>query len=307
VQTDVTIVAPPMAVDPPRKNVWETRIIIATVLVLGLALSAVVLFALHTSLPSNSTTGPATTLPKTSRPPYLSSVGTANHAEPSGLAPPGPAAMRGYRRTYATDFTGTKLPAGWNVFTGVPGGTHHEGQFAASHVVVDDGMLQLNSWRDPLYKNKWTTGGLCQCGRPILYGAVFVRSRITGPGPNEVELLWPLSNTWPPEVDFNETGDVATATSWTVHYDGINDLTYQRTLAPIDMTAWHTWGVIWTPKKLTFTVDGKVWGTLDARGSVPDVLMTLDLQQRPACAASLACVSGKQSLLVDWVAEYQRA
>ncbi len=311
-QTDVTTITPhPVTVEPPRRNAWETRVVIMTILVLGAALSAVVLLVLHSKLPQ-TTVGTATTQPTTSNtpPPYL--VGVVNAAEPSGLAPPGVVprvrAMLGYRRVYATDFGGPGLPLGWYAFTGHPGGDPN-GQFAASHVKVGNGMLALNAWKDPAYHGRWTTGGVCQCGRPALYGAFFVRSRITGPGPNESEILWPLSNQWPPEVDFNETGNVATSTSWTIHY-GAADNTFQRTLRGIDLRQWHTFGVIWTPRSLTFTVDGKVWGSYSDPsnpGAIPDVLMTLDLQQRPACAVGPQCPAANVSMLVDWVAEYQRA
>jgi hypothetical protein len=305
VQTDVTTIAQSVTVAPPPRNAWETRIIIITVLVLGLALSAVVLLALHSALPRSTDIGTASTIlpSKKTAPPYL--VGTVDHKEPSGMAPPGVTALKGYRRTYVTDFPGSQLPSGWIDFTGVPGGDA-QGQFAPSHVQVKQGMLELHAWRDPAYGDKWTTGGLCQCGRPLTYGAIFVRSRITGAGPNEVELLWPVTNEWPPEVDFNETGDVDTSTSWTIHYGSL-DNTYQRTLHGENMTAWHTWGVIWTPTSLTFTVDGVVWGKFSGSGAIPNVPMTLDIQQRPGCSLGPVCTVRDESMLVDWVAEYTRA
>ena len=104
---------------------------------------------------------------------------------------------------------------------------------------MSGGLLQLNAWKDPQYQDKWVTGGLCQCKLAKTYGAYFVRSRVTGPGPNEVELLWPASNAWPPEIDFNETGELA-STSSTVHFSTIN-LFDQRNIY-IDMSQWHTWG-----------------------------------------------------------------
>lgn len=303
-QTDVTTITRTVTVAPPPKNAWEARIIIITVLVLGIALSAVVLLALHSSLPRETKTiGSAVTLPTTptSKLPYL--IGVPDLREPSGLAPPGLTSMTQYRRVYFSDFPGSTIPPGWEDFTGIPGGDA-QGQFAPTHVVVTHGLLELHAWKDPAYGDKWTTGGLCQCERPLLYGAFFVRSRITGAGPNEVELLWPKSNHWPPEVDFNETGDVDSSTSWTIHFGALDD-THQLTLHHINLTNWHTWGVIWTPTTLTFTVDGLPWGSYSNPAAIPHVPMTLDIQQRPACAVSPTCVASKQSLLVDWVAEYQ--
>lgn len=281
-------------------SVLETRVVVLTVLIFGLALSAVVLLALEGVPPRATYSSTATTI-KSATLEYP--IGFANVHEPSRMSPPGPHALAGYRRAYVTNFTGTSLPPGWVDFTGVPGGDPG-GQFAPSHVVVADGMLHLNTWRDPAYHNKWVSGGLCQCGAPYTYGAFFVRSRITGAGPNEVQLLWPASNIWPPEIDFYETGTKDNSTSWTLHY-GADDNFIQQTLH-INQTQWHTWGVIWGPNKIVYTVDGRAWGSFTGSYAIPTVPMTLDLQQRPGCSLGPVCTSVPQSMLVDWVTEYTR-
>ncbi|MBU6496070.1 MAG: glycoside hydrolase family 16 protein, partial [Acidobacteria bacterium] len=169
-------------------------------------------------------------------------VGVPNAQEPSGMAPPAPNALvrQGYRVSYINDFPGSSLPAGWLPFTGVPGGDPGS-QFAASHVVVTNGELQLQTWRDPHYNGNWVTGGLCQCDLPHTYGAFFVRSRVTGPGPTIVELLWPIGDSWPPEVDFNETGGGVTSMTATVLFRPGHQHD-QRTLVVNEMQ-WHTYGV----------------------------------------------------------------
>ncbi len=272
-----------------------------TVLIFGLALSAVVLLALE-GAPSRAGFSSTATTIKTDRP--LFPIGTLNVHDPSRVSPPGPHVLAGYHRVYATEFTGSALPPGWEDFTGVPGGDVGA-HFSPSHVVVTHGMLELNTWRDPGYGNRWVSGGLCQCGLKYTYGAFFVRSRITGPGPNEVQLLWPYSNKWPPEIDFYETGDKDNSTSWTLHYGADNDFV-QQTLR-IDQTQWHTWGVIWTPTTITYTVDGRAWGAFTGSYAIPTVPMTLDLQQRPGCSLGPVCTSVPQSMLVDWVAEYSKS
>jgi hypothetical protein len=284
-----------------RRSSWEARIAVITVLTFGAALSAVLLFSLLAHTPRYQVSTTATTVPP-GRGHAAYPVGVVDHHEPSGVAPPGPNAYKGYARTYANDFGGSALPAGWAVFTGVPGGDP-AGQFGARHVVVHNGLLRLNAWRDPAYGMKWVTGGLCHCGHPQTYGAFFVRSRVTGAGPNESQLLWPANNSWPPEIDFNETGAKDTSTSWTVHW-GVLDNIAQKTLAT-RVTQWHTWGVVWTPTKITFVVDGLEWGSLDVHDAVPHLPMTLDLQQRTGCAPGFSCPESAQSMLVDWVAEYQ--
>jgi hypothetical protein len=254
---------------------------------------------------SSTTTVPTSTSTSTSTTTTLAAssypIGTVDATSPSGMAPPSATALAGYAQSYVNDFTGTSLPSGWSVYNGTPGGDPGA-QFSGSHVVVGGGVLSLNTWQDPAYNNEWVTGGLCQCGHAQTYGAYFVRTRVTGAGPTAVELLWPAANVWPPEVDFNETGGTTTATSATVHFGTANSID-QRSLT-IDMTQWHTWGVIWTPTSITYTVDGRAWGTVAVTSEIPNQAMTLDLQQQTWCSSGWACPTAPQSMQIDWVAEY---
>lgn len=228
-------------------------------------------------------------------------IGTPSKVDPSGMSPTSLTALTGYRLTYVNDFNGSKLPVGWDVFTGIPGGAPG-GQFGLAHVVVSGGLLRLNTWRDPRYQNRWVTGGLCQCGLIRKYGAFFVRSRVTGGGANEVQLLWPATNTWPPEIDFNENGGSVASTSSTVHW-GAQNFAIRRVLQ-IDMTKWHTWGVIWTPASIQYIVDGSVWTSITIRAAIPRVPMRLDLEQRTICSENRQCPTAPVSMLVDWITEY---
>jgi hypothetical protein len=228
-------------------------------------------------------------------------VGTADSTEPSGEGPPSSDALPGYTMTYETDFPGTSVPTGWDIYSGVPGGDPG-GHFGASHVVVSGNTLQLNIYRDPQWGNRWVTGGLCQCGVSHTYGAYFVRSRITSGGGSQVELLWPLNNSWPPEIDFNENDGYPLKTSSSVHA-GPTNRTYRRWVN-INMTQWHTWGVIWTPSEITYTVDGRVWGTFKAPQDIPDIPMTLDFEQIQQCEEHRECPTSPETLSINWVAEY---
>lgn len=217
------------------------------------------------------------------------------------MAPPATNAMPGYTQTYVNDFTGTSLPAGWSTFAGTPGGDPGS-LWAASHVVVAGGLLQLNTVQDPAFGNNWVTGGVCQCGHSQTYGAYFVRSRTTGPGPTVVQLLWPAANVWPPEIDFNESDGTTGGTSATLHFGSSNS--QDRRTVNIDMTQWHTWGVIWTSNSITYTVDGQVWGSVAVPSEIPNQAMTLDIDQQTWCSIGSACPTSPQSQLVDWTAEY---
>jgi hypothetical protein len=281
---------PPLGHESP----WNTRVTIITLLASGLALGVSLWFASH-----NSANAPYVPSKSTSH--FVYPQGIPDSSEPSGMAPPAANALAGYTQTYVNDFLGISLPPGWESFTGTPGGDPG-GQFAASHVVVSGGLLRLNTWKDPQYQDKWVTGGLCQCKLAKTYGAYFVRSRVTGPGPNEVELLWPASNAWPPEIDFNESGGALSGTSSTVHFSTIN-LIDQRSIT-IDMSQWHTWGVVWTPSKILYIVDGHDWSSIESAYEVPAVPMTLDLEQRAMCQLGRQCPTSPVSMLVDWIAEY---
>jgi hypothetical protein len=242
----------------------------------------------------------ATVFHEIPNPPYP--IGTPDAAEPSGEAPPSPTALPGYQQSYVNDFTSSALPTGWDVYSGIPGGDPGARFGGASHVVFSGGLLQLLTFRDKSFNNQFETGGLCQCGFARTYGAYFVRSRVTGRGPSEIALLWPAANVWPPEVDFSETGDSVVSTTGTVHYGSANRMDHLKVM--INMTRWHTFGVIWTPKSLTFTVDGQVWAADNIPSHIPNMAMTLDLQQVTRCTEHTQCPSGPVAMQVDWVAEY---
>ena len=163
-------------------------------------------------------------------------VGIPNAHQPSGMAPPSSNSLEGYRLAYVNNFNLPGLPSGWIAFSGHPGGLP-TANFSVRHVTVSSGMLQLKTYRDPAFNSNWTTGGLCQCGKSSLYGAYFVRSRITGPGANSVELLWPYNNSWPPEIDFNENMNHSGLTTSTTHWNANNETNF-ATLR-INMLQWH--------------------------------------------------------------------
>ena len=134
--------------------------------------------------------------------------------------------------------------------------------------------------------------------RPDLRG-VLRALRVTAPGDDNVELLWPSAHIWPPEIDFNETGRSVAQTGWYVHFDANNNQVQNQ--LRINMAQWHTWGVIWRSNKVIFTVDGEVWGVVRNRSEIPHTAMTLDMQEQTFCGIAPECPSKPLSLLIDWV------
>lgn len=227
--------------------------------------------------------------------------GSPDTSEPSGLAPPGSSQLPGYHLTYVDDFSSSGGLSGWTPFQGATMGDPG-GLFTPSHVSVSGGLLRLNAWQDPANGGEWATGGVCQCSVNQTYGAYFVRSRLTGPGATQVEMLMPEDG-WPPEIDFNETRQSDLSTTATLHYTSANLQIYRR--MSIDMTQWHTWGVIWSPASVTYTVDGRIWATVPQLDAIPNVPMHLDITQQTWCSSNFACPTEPDSTLVNWVAEYQ--
>ncbi len=216
-----------------------------------------------------------------------------------------------WRRVLFDNFSHRLSARRWGTYSGVPGGDP-SGLWAASHVVVSKGVLNLESFRDPRFGGRWVSGGVSSA--PALsqtYGKYEVRLRMdAGRGVAFVALLWPSGDRWPPEIDFAENGgetngrDHMTAT---LHYGG-DDSQIQRTVRG-DFTRWHVLGVEWTPGSLVYTLDSRPWAVIRTR-AVPASPMELDLQaQTGTCGDHFApCPDAstpkRVDAQIDWVAAY---
>jgi hypothetical protein len=266
---------------------------------IGLSAASQAAVAPHGARTVHSANGAASHAP--AKTPYP--VGVFNVSEPSHIAPPPANAMKGYNRIYVNDFHTWLPPTMWFLFQGVPKGDP-SGLFEPSHVQVKGGMLEISTYKDPAYGDTWVSGGAGLYGIHPTYGAFFVRSRQTGMGPDNVDLLWPSNNQWPPEIDFNETGPNPYRSTWTDHFDTPTDQSF-HTDWKVNITHWHTWGVVWTPKSVIFTLDGRQWGpTITQASQIPTIPMALDMQQQSWCGISPDCPTKSTSMLVDWVAVY---
>ncbi|CAF3950570.1 unnamed protein product [Rotaria sp. Silwood1] len=118
--------------------------------------------------------------------------------------------LTGWTLAFSDDFSGSSLHyPSWFKY----GGTLWDG----SHVVVENGLLELQSYRDPKFNNTWKSGGVSTIqgyGSNSTYGKYLVRQRV------DPALLWPSDNSWPPEIDFYEDG------GGSVFDNGISSTTY---------------------------------------------------------------------------------
>jgi hypothetical protein len=125
---------------------------------------------------------------------------------------------------------------------------------SATNVVDDD-------WGIHLYCQP-NAGTYFMIDRPRTEGLWQVRSRISAGTTKVCDLLWPAQNPdktaapiWPPEIDFNESGD-RTKANQTLHY-GTRDQNYMHhTTYPVDQTQWHTYGVRVAAGRIGYLLDG---------------------------------------------------
>jgi beta-glucanase (GH16 family) len=220
----------------------------------------------------------------------------------------------GWRQVFTDDFSGRTLDASkWRLYWGKPGGDP-AGWFDPRHVTVSNGMLVISAYRDRRDGGKWATGGLSSSpGLVQTYGKYLVRFRLDpGIGVGHAALLMPANNSWPPEIDFSEdNGSGRTGTLATLHY-GKQDTHQDAYLAGVNLTQWHTLGVEWSPGKLQYTIDGRIWKTM-AGSAVPALPMVLDLQTQtwPCSGTWGRCPNASTprvvKMYVDWVVAYAPA
>ena len=234
---------------------------------------------------------------------------SASPSRPGPTASTGgpPSGVAGWRLTYSTDFPGNSLPSGWGAYTGEPGGDP-DGNWEPSNVSVSGGALHLMATSS-------AQGGVAYYGNPQTYGMYLVRMKgdsEPGLSINNLAILWPSQQgVWPPEVDFfQDLGGSRQSFSASLHAapDGNGDCcVIASPIQDSDGTAWHTYGVQWTPSALTYTIDGRVWATvssssLSSPAQWPTIPMNLTLQSQNQDSAQ---PSGTiETMTVAWVAEY---
>ena len=216
-----------------------------------------------------------------------------------------------WKRVFVDHFDHGLDESRWGRYEGQPGGDPG-GWWEPSHVVVRNGRMELLTYRDPRYGNRWVSGGVSSAhGLKQRYGKYLVRFRMdAGKGVSGILLLFPSGDHWPPEIDFAEDGgddDRRESMSATLHY-GEDNHQIQRTVRA-DFTRWHTMGVEWTPGKLVYTIDGRRWATVRSR-HVPAERMELDVQtQAGTCGERWAPCPDESTprrvdMQVEWVKAY---
>jgi beta-glucanase (GH16 family) len=232
--------------------------------------------------------------------------------EPGGPLPP--SSLPGWHLTYSTHFNGNSLPDGWSTYSGEPGSDPY-GYWDPANVKVSNGELHLLTTAndDPQRPDTYSTGGVGFYGDTQTYGMYLVRMKSDyepGLQISNILLLWPAdNNVWPPEIDFYEDGGGRRSDYMASLHPGPNgdDCCVVRHYLTSSATQWHTYGVIWTPSSITYTLDGRRWATVrrndvSSDGEWPGIPMNLDLQSQNLGSAQPS--HPIETMTVAWVAEY---
>ncbi|WP_010135132.1 glycoside hydrolase family 16 protein [Ochrovirga pacifica] len=171
---------------------------------------------------------------------------------------------------------GTPCSDNWTYDIGAGGWGNNEAQYytrESDNVKVENGVLKITAKKQLYSGAEYTSARLKTQGKfGFTYGKVEVRAKLPAGG-GTWPAIWMLGENistigWPAcgEIDIMEhTGNDLGVTSSAIHttsghggnpsfvshYDKVDDVS----------TAFHVYGVQWTPDKIQFTVDGVVKGT----------------------------------------------
>jgi beta-glucanase (GH16 family) len=200
----------------------------------------------------------------------------------------------------------------WSVYDGTPSccvATH----WATSQVTTTDGMLKLTSTKQS--NGSWLNGGLSAANWPAAvrtYGEYVARVRLDkGAGISAAALLWPVSDQWPPEIDFFEVGgDHGNRDQEFATEHRAPDNAQIQNIYNGDLTQWHTVAVQWLPDTIIFTVDGQQIGKINDRSYIPTQPMWPAFQMQVDQNSSgqpTATATGSVSMYIDYLAVYAPA
>lgn len=295
-------------------------------LILGIALCVVValgiVVAILTGIPPSHVTGqghetPGRTsqaVPKTPTPTGQAKAqqSASTRAAASTTLPIGN--LPGWKQVFASGFT-TPLARGdfpgpyansWMSYNGIRD-TSGRGLYDQSIISVHDGLLDLYLHTQngealgaapiPLVGGKW--GGQ-------VYGRFSVRMKADAlPNFGISFLLWPDSNDWHQgEIDFPE-GELNGPIKGFNHCGGlVPGKNCFGKVSDIGFTHWHTYTIEWTPKRITFLIDGTVFGTTTK--DIPDARMHW-VGQVGTAGGKKPAPSVAGHLLIDWMTIYTYA
>ncbi len=236
-----------------------------------------------------------------------------------------------YKLIWSDEFNGTSLDTTiWNYDIGNSGWGNNEWENytdSEDNVKVQGGNLVITARAEKNEAGKveqYTSGRLNTSGKASFkFGKLEARIKV----PNDMGLwpaFWLLGQNepkgWPycGEIDILETWNSTNFAQGTIHWENEvskpkrdSYLTGSVTLA--DKTQWHVYGLTWTPKTISFSVDDKIYKTIDITAANKSELRGDEYYILLNCAVggNLPYVGPNEDftsaqMLVDYVRVYQR-
>ncbi|WP_460797367.1 glycoside hydrolase family 16 protein [Nocardioides pacificus] len=220
----------------------------------------------------------------------------------------------GWQRV-ATENFNTLDPQRWSKFQGRPG-CCAETVWDPSRVSVSGGVLTLANHPDA--DGTWRSGGVGAwdwSAATRRFGRWDARIRFdSGTGISGTALLWPAGEGWPPEINYFEifeTWGSRNRLMTTTHYGTPSNHQVDQRITRAKFTNWHVFSVRWTPRSLTFVVDGRVVHKVRDRAAIPRQRMWPGFQTHVhklgnGKMPSLPGASKSVRMQVDWMRVFKR-
>lgn len=233
----------------------------------------------------------------------------ANAAVTSWMAA-APADIPGWHRDFVDNFDGPLNTAVWARYVGGARTGGSLSSYDINNVYTSSGQLVVRTHQTD---GVWTSGGMSSGrGFNVAQGKWSLKARFDRAyGIGYVFVLYPQGGGWPPEIDIAEGTAGGPQVMSTLHWDPDNKRkSFFKT--GIDMTQWHTYGVIMNGDAISYTVDGAVWSSFSSYG-VPKIPMWFGVQAGAKdCAQSTNECTTSATILdsgiyVDWIAHWSAA
>jgi hypothetical protein len=160
------------------------------------------------------------------------------------------------------DFNGTAVGSQWNTYND-PGSQH--GNRQPSQCQVSGGSLKLVSLPDR------RTCGMSH-ERDQTHGRWEARVKTSGAGWKSLFIIWPESNEWNDgEYDWMEQTAGSNCYGGFMHYPGnprSQEVVPQNSASCVGSAQWHHVAFEWTATSLKGWVDGRLWYTIPAQGTL---------------------------------------
>lgn len=236
-----------------------------------------------------------------------------------------------YKLVWSDEFNNEELDTNiWNYNTGAGGWGNNELQYYTNdgqNVRLENGNLVITAKaeKDENGKTvKYTSGRINTNGKASFkFGKIEAKIKV----PNNIGLwpaFWMLGQNnpkgWPycGELDILETWNQYDFAQGAIHWENEKerpriDSCRTGSVKMKDKTQWHIYGMIWGPKTIEFTLDGKVYQSFDIRSSDKAELRSDEFYILLNCAVggNLPYFSPEEDfdsaqMLVDYVRVYQR-